>query len=206
MTESLTGPDDYKKFGKNNVSFVTFNYDRSLEFILHESLRNSFGLPKDNEIVEQLREIPIFHVYGKIDDLPWQKPGSTPYLSTLPDKNKIKYYINDLEKLMENIETIHERKEHDRSKILKAISEATQIFFLGFGYAQENLEILEFKKALNEKHKVYGTAFGSSAKQIGDIKQSLFFKKKGGGSYDPGRKIYPSIHDMDCLKLLQEYL
>jgi len=37
MTEELREPDDYKNFLKNNVAFITFNYDRSLEYILYES-------------------------------------------------------------------------------------------------------------------------------------------------------------------------
>jgi len=206
MTESLTEPDGYKNFGGNNISFITFNYDRSLEYILHESLKYSFLLAKDSEIVEQLREITISHVYGKIDDLPWEKPGSTSYLNAQTNYPLGTSHVHDYVKLMENIQTIHERKEKDRSEILKQISEATRVFFLGFGYAQENLEILEFKKALTEKHKVYGTAFGSSKKKIRDIERSLLFKKRGGGPHDSGKKFLPSIHDMDCRKLLEEYL
>ena len=42
MTDTLTDPHSYKQIGDNKISFITFNYDRSLEFLLYDSLINSF--------------------------------------------------------------------------------------------------------------------------------------------------------------------
>ncbi len=206
IDESPFEPSGYKKFGQNNVSFITFNYDRSLEHFLYENLKNSYSKASPEEIKDQINKIPFFHVYGKIADLPWENDDGIPYLNIEPLSNKHEYPIKDLYKLLNNIQTIHERKEHDRSEMVQLIAKATKVFFLGFGYAPENIEILGFKNALTEKHKVYGTAFESSPTKIGDIERSLLFKKKSGGPYDSGKEILPKIHDMDCLKLLQEYL
>jgi len=207
MTESFTKRDDYKEFGNNNVSFVTFNYDRSLEFILHESLRNSFGLAKDNEIVEQLREIPIFHVYGKIADLPWEDPDGIPYLNSEPDKPINQYPIKDYEKLLENIQTMHKRSEEDRSVMVKQIADATKVFFLGFGYAQENIEILNLKSTLQKGQLIYGTAFDRFKKEILDIKESLGFKREFITERDGiPRHRNPMILPTDCVGLLREWL
>lgn len=38
MTNDLTTPDSYDYFGSNKVTFITFNYDRSLEYFIYESL------------------------------------------------------------------------------------------------------------------------------------------------------------------------
>ncbi len=42
MTENLTKPDDYARFGENNVNFITFNYDRSLENFIYNSFIHSW--------------------------------------------------------------------------------------------------------------------------------------------------------------------
>lgn len=42
MVESLIKPNSYRDFGDNQVTFITFNYDRSLEHYLHESLSHLF--------------------------------------------------------------------------------------------------------------------------------------------------------------------
>ena len=75
MTEQLIEPESFKLFGKNKVAFITFNYDRSLEHFLYESLSNSFGSAPKEKIIDELNKIPIFHVYGKVAKLLWQGKG-----------------------------------------------------------------------------------------------------------------------------------
>ena len=71
MVDTFNDPDSYMRFGDNKVIFITFNYDRSLEYYLHKSLRNLFpGKIPEDEIVKQLKRIPIYHVYGQVDHLP----------------------------------------------------------------------------------------------------------------------------------------
>ena len=42
MIEGFSSPNFLEALGDNKVSFMTFNYDRSLEHFLYESLLNSF--------------------------------------------------------------------------------------------------------------------------------------------------------------------
>ena len=42
MASGLKGPKDLDKFKNNRVAFVTFNYDRSFEYFLHESFVHAF--------------------------------------------------------------------------------------------------------------------------------------------------------------------
>lgn len=205
MTNSLIDPDSYKNFRNNKVTFITFNYDRSLEHFLYESLGSSFRSASEREIFEELNEIPIYHVYGKITDLPWEshsniataidylKPDDDPYL---------RFSIDFLQKLTINIKIVHEREQHDCSEIHDKISSAERIFFLGFGYAQENLEILQIGKTLNDDQAIFGTALGFRAKEIKDIRKSITssFKFKAEGYENP------RIKDVNCVTLLREYL
>ena len=142
MTSSLVSPDSYKNFRGNNVTFITFNYDRPLEHFLYESLNNSFRSASGIEILKELNETPIYHVYGKITDLPWEsnidRDTAVHYIKADEDPY-LEFTFSHLEKLKKNIKIVYERKQSDypeiHDKISSAISSAKRIFFLGFGYA-----------------------------------------------------------------------
>ena len=76
-------------------------------------------------------------------------------------------------------------------KAIELIETAQRIFFLGFGYAKENLEILQLPDIL-ENQRIYGTALGLPKREIATI--SSRFKK---------RSYKPDIHSLDCLQLLR---
>ena len=71
LTKDIILSDDISKFANNNVSIITFNYDRSLEHFLYESLIYSFR-GKANEIQELMKAFKVIHVYGKLAPLPWE--------------------------------------------------------------------------------------------------------------------------------------
>ncbi len=47
------------RFSQNQISFITFNYDRSLEQFLFLSLQHKFGLDDDNELRQVAKNIKI---------------------------------------------------------------------------------------------------------------------------------------------------
>ena len=61
LSERLNASFD--EFENNKLSIITFNYDRSLEHHLFNSLRNWHGRSVD-ECIEKLAKVPIIHVYG----------------------------------------------------------------------------------------------------------------------------------------------
>ncbi|MGB8227311.1 MAG: hypothetical protein WCE45_10690 [Sedimentisphaerales bacterium] len=205
MREGVIFKKDLNKFSENNVSFITFNYDRSLEIFFYESLCNSFSEVLEQEIIKILNQLKIIHVYGSIAPLEWQK-----------DQEGIKYRtpISEqiLQKTSENLKTIYEEiKNPELDEAKKLIVEAEKVFFLGFGYASENMGILELPETIPYYSKVYGTAFGLESKEISDIKNNIIRnlepraeKERKNLNYDYNRRI--RIEDMDCLKLLRNYL
>jgi len=54
-----------EEFAENRVSFVTFNYDRSVEQFLFTSLKNTFGRP-DGNTSQVLQKVPIVHLHGRL--------------------------------------------------------------------------------------------------------------------------------------------
>jgi hypothetical protein len=205
MTKSLIDPDSYNNFGNNKVAFVTFNYDRSLEYFFYESLRHSFSSAGDDDIVKEVKKIPILHVYGKVADLPWQINSNAALDYLEPDVDPYRRFSFDfLQKLKSNIKIIHDREQHDCSEIHERLSNAKKIFFLGFGYATENMEILQLSKVLRHKPEVYGTTLGFLEKEIETIRGAI----RSGFEYSSVNILLenPRIKDMDCVTLLRNFL
>lgn len=55
-----------QEFLISNLSVITFNYDRSLEYFLFRSLQNAFDLSVDEASQDLRSTIPIIHVYGQL--------------------------------------------------------------------------------------------------------------------------------------------
>ena len=193
MTEDLIDPESYDYFDANQVAFITFNYDRSLEHFLYESLSNAFSSAPKDKIISQLRRIQIFHVYGIVDKLAWQG-GDTKYRDD--------YSLTSIDKMKNNIRLIHERIRLDVRAMDFAMHNASRFYFLGFGYAEENLNVLGIRKVLNGDQEIYGTAFGMTNKEISEKYDYLRINFK-----DKQIKLdNPTIEPLDCYKLLRDWL
>jgi hypothetical protein len=85
------------------------------------------------------------------------------------------------------------------------ISKAKRIFILGFGYAEENLKLLRLSHFLTPDKEVYGTAFGSTDREINDIVQRIIPLRNSTVDDNIIREKL-KIKDCNCYKLLREYL
>jgi hypothetical protein len=190
LTAGLATNDNLPDFSDGNLAFITFNYDRSLEYFLYDSLYNSFTEIPEPQIVQCLKQLKILHVYGQIAPLKWQD-----------DKNGVDYRPPITAPLLKstsvNIRTIHEEQKHpELIEAYNLIKQAGQIFFLGFSYATENMKILGFPEAIPARDcQVYGTAFGLNRVEIKGIYKKHFNHKSD-----------VHIEAMDCLELLRNYL
>jgi hypothetical protein len=184
MIEGLDEPDSYKQFGDNKITFITFNYDRSLEYYLQFSLSKNFSeaLQYGNKglINEVMSKINIYHVYGELGPSPWQSetgisPSSLSRISSLEYGN-IKMESKYLDYLTEYIKTILERKPIQKGEpIFEALKNAKKIFFLGFGFGEENMEIL--KDAITnipQYVQIYGTVMNMKQIKIDNIWNTYF--------------------------------
>ncbi len=200
MISDLSSPGSYKRFGNNKVAFITFNYDRSLEVFLFESFINSFSQERIEEYMfhsekdrRELIPFDFIHVYGQVDKIPWE--GGSYYRDG--------HSCATTEKLSENITLIEDAKPKQYRLIESKISNAQRIFFLGFGYADENLKAIGIpSSAITKGINVYGTAKGLTEKEIGEIKTMLEWKYDNRGV--PWTN--PVIENTDCYKLLRQYL
>lgn len=210
MTSTLTSPDDLDSYKRNKVTFVTFNYDRSLEHYFNESFYNSFydSISSSPPLETDVFPFEIIHVYGQFAPLPWQVERGGHLYGIDRANNAYKVLAKSL---TDNIGVIYDRTDDDiTDKAKNIISEAKRVFFLGFGFAEENLELLGLPGNLNLEHEIYGTAFGMTDKEIGKLKD-LIFNGMGGNKPTIYKEIRQAknnikIEKTDCLQLIRKYL
>ena len=189
---------------QNKISFITFNYDRSLEHYLFESL---FGLFKNaggsrKVLANILSKIPILHIYGKIGNLPWQKgydhikfyneEKKVLSFGNLNNYNSIKVAL----KYNDMIQIMYEQRKISQDIIdaKKMIKDADRVFFLGFGYDPDNVELLDLPKLLKGKE-VFGTALNKTEHEIHLHRKLLNLHNSA-----------PTFQPCDCLQLLRDFL
>lgn len=210
MTGALTSPDDLDRYKRNKVTFITFNYDRSLEHYFNESFYHSFYDSFSNRppYITDIFPFEIIHVYGEFAPLTWQvERGGYKYgLNRAENDNKVL-----AEGLTDNIRVIYDRTDDDiTDNAKKIISKAKRVFFLGFGFAEENLKVLGLPGNLSFGQEIYGTAFGMTDKEIGELKDLIYNGMGGNRStiYEEIRQAKENIkiEKKDCLNLIREYL
>lgn len=124
----------------NAVKFVTFNYDRSLEFFFHEAIKLSFNLD-DKQAFGVWSKLGILHVYGSLGTLNAQSPFR-PY-----DWNVTK---ESLVLAAKEIKVIPDSRDDDKDfqRASNWLSRATEIVFLGFGFDSLSVRRLNLDGAL----------------------------------------------------------
>lgn len=137
------------KFADNAVSFITFNYDRSLEQFLFTALLNAYGATW-HEVSEVLDQIPIIHVHGQLGDLPWK--GGLRYENVFDDA-QTKARAKDIKIIHENIDA-----DAEFGVAQNMIDGTPNVHFLGFGYHETNMKRLGF--SFDSPKEVRGSSFG----------------------------------------------
>lgn len=154
---------DIDSFHKNKLAVVTFNYDRSLDHYVFQSLLRRWGV-QPVKVVEALRNLPIIHVHGQLGPLPWQCEQGDPCrpfeggvsgesVKTAAAGIKI---ISDPD--LENSAEFQEARRYAKG--------AERIYVLGFGYHTDNMRRLELPLEGHEfydhNRRILGTCHGFS--------------------------------------------
>jgi hypothetical protein len=157
-----------EEFKSNNLSIITFNYDRSLEYFLYYTLKPRFNL-SEQERIEHINSIQIVHVYGQLGQLHFTNENGRDYASLLN--------YGDLKKGAEGTSLIHEKNNEEiNSENLKAvhriIGESELLVFLGFGYLEENIRRLKLKEYY-KPDRIVGTFFGMEDGEVSRAKNLI---------------------------------
>lgn len=141
---------DYESFRRNlKVSFITFNYDRSLEHFMFNAIQKTYNR-SDEEVKCIIEQMNIIHLYGSLGPLKWQDAYGYQYSNT-----------DDVRRLLLCIDEIHilqnEREQHFH-KAKEIIAQAENVIFMGFGYDPINIDRLDVATIVRKN--IIGTTYG----------------------------------------------
>lgn len=143
----------FDQFANNRISFITFNYDRTVEHFLFTVLRNTYN-KTDEECCKILSQISIIHLHGSLGPLPWQDPSGVPYEAT-HSRQSMEAAVRCLKIIHEDI---RDGRDADFQLAKRLMDQAERILFLGFGYYTTNMERLDL--AHLRRDVAYGTSLG----------------------------------------------
>lgn len=151
-----------KNFHLNNVTFVTFNYDISLDHFFYITLLNSMEELTIQEVTQSLSSVPIFHLYGKIGDLSWQNSQE----GRIYGSKKIT--TSQLKDIAKGIRTIHDNFDPNNDAMFKEVAtrvkQTDNIIFIGFAFDESNLKRLPIQAMKGKK--IIATSWGLNNDQI----------------------------------------
>jgi hypothetical protein len=172
-------------FGSRNpVSFITYNYDRILEYFFHTSLMNGYG-KNSEECKEALKPVDVIHLHGRLGYLPWQGGRNVVPFGEAPITPQV------LDMCQREIRIVHETIEDRDTEFGAArrlLWDAKRIYFMGYGYAHQNVERLKLVEA--KPQICEGTGLDLTPKEMSSI------------SLLTGNKV--TLQNMDCLTFLHE--
>ena len=119
-----------------NIYFIIFNYDRTIEQYFYNSIKNFYKASTD-QAAEIVNNMNIYHPYGQTGYLQFQK-------GTIKN-NFGRIHEDDISEISSLIKTFMLDNFIDDDEYLKARSflyNADKVFFLGFAYHKQNLDLL----------------------------------------------------------------
>jgi len=192
MIEGIDQLDELDRFKENMCTFIIFNYDRSFEHNFFQSLTNTFSSIPSKRILELFQTQKIFHVYGKIAPLQWEDNNGLVYGQECDSISRANFR-QDLLLIGE------ERQNIDTVTKQGILQEAERIIFLGFGFAQDNLQLLGFPQVLQDSCDVFGSGVGLYQEEIDRFKYLIKANPNSVGKFmiEPGAT---------CKDVLRKYL
>ncbi len=189
---------------KNRISFVTFNYDRSLEMCLLHTFQHRYGKTAE-EAFEMLGHFPIVHVYGSLGSLDSRNTHFVPY-----GGGGSSYFSEHIQQAASGLQIIAEGRDssHELSQARALIEKADAVCFLGFGFDALNVsrlgghKIIAGTRVTDEGFKVQSfasTVFGLTKAEIGAVASAVT------GSSNR-REVQDGMFNAKCLSALRESL
>lgn len=192
LAEEVSGHEAGKIF--DNISFVSFNYDRCIEHFLYEALQKRFAL-NEQDSKSLLAKLEIFYPYGCIGDLPWKNPDPNQHVAYGSERV-------DLLGIAQRIKTFNEDFEDSPNiqNIRKIIADAETLVFLGFAFHKKNMELISPNKMTNIK-RIFATAHAISESDCRFLAKDI----KKTFQIDSDNAVIEIRHGMVCSKLFDEY-
>ena len=154
-----------------NVTFIIFNYDRCIELFLSQAIWQTFDVPLEDAALMVARR--AIHPYGDLGPV----AGHDAMDFGLEDDQRLR-----LEHGASRLRTFFETKDTNiETSIHREMIKARNIFFVGFGFHRQNMELLQTSPGENEdvqpmpnrQTRVYATMVDTSAEQRSRFQQRI---------------------------------
>ncbi len=149
--------------GNTEVRFVTFNFDSVIEDRLEKAIRNLYRGTSEKCLVKAIEAMhcQIIHVHGRLKPPPARR-------LTFDQFHYPQDWVHWLQSAPSKIHLVMDDIDPDILAVAQeAVKRSEILCFLGFAYANDNLEKLDLPKARNlgldgqyATRWIYGTAFG----------------------------------------------
>lgn len=160
---AIRGQGGVGEFGERleKLTLIIFNYDRSVEFFLHQAMM-TYDQMNPDEASEFLQKIQIIHPYETAARLPFQDPFIGTEYGGIDDASFTN--LLDREPLIQTFAEPSAGK--GRADAQEAIRLSKNLIFMGFGFLEQNLIYLGKNERLvfgpNCRRSVYTTTYGLS--------------------------------------------
>ena len=185
----------------NKVSFITFNYDVTLENRIYQAISQIGYFNNEDKRKFFTRENFVFHVYGQLRNPSFENKlfGTFPRHEDLNYENMVKG-LNLAWEAAGKLKTIIESERDSDSSIIeeakKKLKSAAQIFVLGYGFDSTNNQLLQLNETLRWSRewaiKVCFTNFNNS-NRINKHADAVFLKGSGSESFVDKNLIMPNL-------------
>jgi len=173
----------------NNLSFITFNYDRTLEHFLCVRIKHTYNVSYE-EAWGAAQRLPVVHVYGSLGEFDPRVIDRQPPTGITPGAYK---------KAAEAIRLMYDDRE-ERSvdvKNIKLLLEAADcVCFLGFGFDVDNISYLRLNELCQPSKAVFATRYRVANGDWNRMKKSMLPTEI--------RSDFAGHIDWDSLGLLQQ--
>jgi len=149
---------------QNKVTFVTYNYDRLLEYKLTNGLHTHYTAPVA-ECAKALEHIKVIHLHGSLGTL-YGGQSDVPYGCRRSDAESFEdSKCQFISEAADAIQIVHQADPNtpEFRTAREALGQAERVFFLGFSFGQQNVDRLGFqhiKKTAQIRLSSFGMASG----------------------------------------------
>lgn len=207
LIDEVCGDRGFFDWPLDDIQFWTFNYDRTVEQILFETLRARYpgpnhGGPTDQAIYNVV-ESKVYHLHGCLEKLGINDIEGRRFEPVLPFDEKFRNTAESIWLLYE-LSNKHQNW-LQRNEVLRA---KRRVIFLGFGYHEEIMA--RYKPGLQEVIEKFGTGYG-----LMTMRREPVYRALSGGVHIFGEgtdfnqqcmyKMRLGSKEQDCLSFLKEH-
>lgn len=190
--------DDFLK-AMENITFISFNYDRCIHQFIFHAAKSYFGLGASQD-ARLIQTLDILYPYGSIGEFQHYHDGQTNFGAKLREQQLVT--------ASKRIRTFTEGSEPERVSAIHEAFEAAEVaIFLGFGFLPLNMELL-FGEEMFEAKKVLATSFGMSENSKDTLTSELskiFAQWDEGFIQTPIAEEDLRVMDCTCSNLVHEF-